>query len=228
MSDFKQKLRRRETVSLVNPDHPSSSLVHFMGSLGVDAVMIDCEQGSPGFEAVEDMTRAARLNGVSAIVRIPSTEPWTIERYMMRNIDGLVIPRLDRGEQARRAVEEVRYCTPKDFERKTIIVQIESATAVADLDAFLAIDEIDCFFIGVVDLAKSLGFRGNYAAPEVTQAIDGAIARILEAGRCVGIMVKDHDIASWQARGVTMLYTHLNDFAAMGAASWKKLAGQAG
>lgn len=224
-SSFKNKLRQRETASLVNPDHPSSSLVYFMGSLAIDAVMIDCEQGNPSFEDVEEMARAARLRGVSAIVRIPSVEPWTIERYVMRGIDGLVIPRLDKGEQARRAVQEVRYAAPKDFDSKAIIVQVESASAVEDLDAFLAIDEIDCFFIGVVDLAKSMGFAGDYAAPQVVAAIDGIIARVLDAGRCVGIMVKDHDIERWRAKGVTMLYTHLNDFAAMGAGIWHRLAG---
>jgi len=55
--------------------------------------------------------------------------------------------------------------------------------------------------------------------------IDDVIARIRAAGRCAGIMVKDHDVAVWQGKGVTMLYTHLNDFAAMGARVWRGLAG---
>jgi len=159
MPTFKSKLRNGEMATLVNPDHPSPSLVHFMGTLAIDAVMIDCEQGSPGFEAVENMTRAARVNGVSAIVRIPSVAPWTIERYVMRNIDGLVIPRLDRAEQVARAIEDIRYCCPEDFDSKVIIVQVESCDAVKELDGFLAIPEIDCFFIGAVDLAKSMGLR---------------------------------------------------------------------
>ncbi|KQW56423.1 HpcH/HpaI aldolase family protein [Variovorax sp. Root411] len=222
---FKAKLRNLETCSLVNPDHPSSSLVHFMGTLGIDAFMLDCEQGSPSFENVEDMARAARLCGVSATVRIPSPEPWTIERYMMRGIDGLVVPRLDSGAQARRVVDDMRYCVPKDFDQKAVIVQIESAAAVADLDAFLDIPEIDCFFIGVIDLAKSMGFAGNYADPAVLDALDRTIQRIRARKRSVGIMVKEHDIAAWRTKGVTMLYTHLNDFAAMGARQWRQMAG---
>lgn len=222
---LKDRLARGETVSLVNPDHASSGLVAFMGTLGIDAVMIDCEQGNPGFTDVEDMTRAARLAGISAIVRIPSPEPWTIERYLMRGIDGVVVPRLDTAAQVRRVVEDIRYCTPKDFDDKAIIVQVESASALAELDGFLAVPEIDCYFIGAVDLAKSMGHRGDYRQPAVMQAMEQAIERILGHGRRVGFLVKEDDLQAWQARGVTMLYTHLNDFAAIGARQWRALAG---
>ncbi|KDC79309.1 HpcH/HpaI aldolase/citrate lyase family protein [Bordetella bronchiseptica MBORD635] len=221
---FKAKLAARRTASLVNPDHPSSSLVSFMCTLGVDAFMLDCEQGSPSFENIEDMTRAARLGGAASLVRIPSPEPWTIERYMMRGVDGLVVPRLDDAATAARVVDDIRYCAPRDFDRKTVIVQIESAQAVAGLDDFLAVDHIDCYFIGVVDLSKSMGFRGDYGGPEVMAALDETVARILRAGKCAGIMVKEHDLAAWSGKGVSMLYTHLNDFAAMGARSWRALA----
>ena len=224
---FKARLAARQTVSLVNPDHPSSSLVNFMCTLGVDAFMLDCEQGSPSFENIEDMTRAARLGGVASLVRIPSPEPWTIERYMMRGVDGLVVPRLDDASAAARVVQDIAYCAPKDFDKKSVIVQIESASAVKALDDFLAIDLIDCYFIGVVDLSKSMGFRGDYSGPEVMAALDDTVARIVGAGKCAGIMVKEHDLASWQGKGVSMLYTHLNDFAAMGARSWRQLAGVA-
>ncbi len=223
-TNFKTKLASRQICSLVNPDHPSSSLVNFIGTLGVDAVMLDCEQGSPSFENIEDMTRAARLHGVSSIVRIPSPEPWTIERYMMRGIDGIVVPRLDKGSQARQVIDDVRYCVPKNFDEKIVIVQIESASAVEDLDAFLDVTEIDCYFIGLIDLAKSMGFGGNYSEPKVIQAVDETIERILARGKSVGIMVKEYDIATWLEKGVSMLYTHLNDFAAMGAHQWRNMA----
>jgi 2-keto-3-deoxy-L-rhamnonate aldolase RhmA len=222
---LKDRLARGHTVSLVNPDHACSGLVAFMGTLGIDAVMIDCEQGNPGFTDVEDMTRAARLAGISAIVRIPSPEPWTIERYLMRNIDGIVVPRLDTAAQVEKAVRDIRYCTPRDFGDKAIIIQVESASAVAELDGFLDVPEVDCYFIGAVDLAKSLGHAGDYSQPEVMRAMESTIERILRRGRRVGFLVKEHDLQAWQARGVTLLYTHLNDFAAIGARQWRLLAG---
>lgn len=222
---FKSKLAKRQTASLVNADHASAGLVHFMGTLGIDAVMIDCEQGSPGFEDVENLSRAARLGGMAAIVRIPSPEPWTIERYMLRGIDGVVVPRLDTAAQVTRVLDDIRYCAPADFDEKTVIIQVESVSAVEQLDGFLAVPGIDCYFIGAVDLAKSMGFRGDYAEPAVLAVIDDAIKRMLDKDRCVGFLVKENDVAQWQAKGVTMLYTHLNEFAAMGSRRWRAIAG---
>jgi 2-keto-3-deoxy-L-rhamnonate aldolase RhmA len=40
---FKQRLLARERVVMMNPDHPSPSLVEFIGGLGADAVMINME-----------------------------------------------------------------------------------------------------------------------------------------------------------------------------------------
>jgi 4-hydroxy-2-oxoheptanedioate aldolase len=224
MNAFKQMLRNRETCSLVNVDHASPSLVQFLARTGVDAVMFDCEQGNPSFEDVENMSRAARLHKVPAVVRIPSAEPWTIERYVMRGIDGIVVPRLDTAAQVARAVADIRYAAPRDFDATAVLVQIESVSAVRELEGFLAIPEIDCFFIGAVDLSKSMGFAGDYGNLEVLQEIDGVIETILQAGRCVGCLVKEHDLQTWHAKGATMLYTHVNDFIAMGARQWHDMA----
>ena len=79
---FKAKLAARQPVIVMNPDHPSPSLVEFIARLGVDAVMIDCEQGSPNMESVEDMARAARAVGLCALVRIAPPDASAIERYM--------------------------------------------------------------------------------------------------------------------------------------------------
>ncbi|MBV7485325.1 HpcH/HpaI aldolase/citrate lyase family protein [Bordetella sp. BOR01] len=225
MTDFKQRLRSGQTVGLVNADHACAGLAAFVCRLGIDAIMLDAEQGNPSFEDIEDMARAARLHGVSALVRIPSVEPWTIERYLMRDIDGLVIPRLNSAQQVKTALADIRYVVPREIEAKTIIVQIESAQAVAELDEFLALPEVDCFFIGAVDLAKSMGFAGDYRQPAVMDTMTQVLQRIRAQGRAAGFLVKDHDLQYWQARGATMLYTHVNDFIQMGLRQWNTLAG---
>ena len=214
---FKQRLLARQRVILMNPDHPSPSLVEFIGQLGVDAVMIDTEQGSPDAERVEEMARAARACGLCALVRLFSPEPWVIERLLFRGVHGIVAPRVDTADQARAVVETVRYCFPMNHAEKTVIVQVETAQAVAELDALLAIEGIDGFFVGPVDLAKSLGHQGNYREATVTTLIGEIIARIAAAGRPAGMLVTAADVAFWVTQGATLLYTHLNEYAALGA-----------
>lgn len=213
----KTRLASRQPVVMMNPDHPAPSLVEFIAKLGVHAVMIDTEQGSPDVETVEEMARAARAASLAALVRIFAPDAWVIERTLLRGVHGLVVPRVESAMQARRVVEDVHYCFPAGFAEKLLIVQIETARAVAELDAFLAIQDIDAFFVGPVDLAKSLGYGGDYHRPEVLAVLDRTIARIVAAGRPAGMLVTASDVAAWQAKGVTLLYTHLNHYAELGA-----------
>jgi 4-hydroxy-2-oxoheptanedioate aldolase len=219
---LKDELRAGRPGLLINPDHPSSSLVAELEPLGVDAVMIDCEQGSPSYVDVEEMSRAARAGGMSALVRVPAPAPWVIERYMMRGIDGVVIPRVNTAAEAADAVEAVRYCAPRTFADTTVILQIESATAVAELDGFLALEEVDAYFIGPVDLSKSLGFGGDYRTSGVVAVIDQVIDRVVGAGRAVGMLVTADDVRHWRDRGVTLQYTHVNEFLRLGAREWRR------
>ncbi|MBI4182946.1 MAG: 2,4-dihydroxyhept-2-ene-1,7-dioic acid aldolase [Proteobacteria bacterium] len=214
---FKEKLRRNQPVIVVNADHPSPSLVERMGGLGIDAVFIDCEQGSPDFETVENMARAARLASLVSIARIFSREDWVIERVMFRGVDGIVAPRVESADEAQRVVGAVRYCFPRSHAEKVIVVQVETRAALGDLDTLLAVDGIDAFFIGPVDLAKDLGHAGDYRRPEVQAAIDGAIADILAAGRVAGMLVERGDVEAYLRKGVRFLYEHVNGFLAYGA-----------
>lgn len=223
---FKKKLADRKPVVVMNPDHPSASLVEFIARLGVDGVMIDTEQGSPDVESVEEMARAARAAGLCALVRIFSPESWVIERYMFRGVHGVVVPRLDNADDAQRVVEDVRYCFPDEADEKIVVLQIETANAVRELDRFLAIGGVDCLFVGPVDLAKSLGHRGDFRKPEVMAVLEQTIERIAGAGKAAGMMVKEDDVKHWQAKGATFLYNHLNDYALMGAKRFNSLLAQ--
>jgi 4-hydroxy-2-oxoheptanedioate aldolase len=221
---FKSRLAAGECLVMMNPDHPSPSLVEFIATLGVDAVMIDTEQGSPDVQTVEEMARAARAAGLCALVRLFSPDPWVIERYLLRGVHGIVVPRIDTAVQARRVTEDVRYSFPAAFAQKAVIVQIETANAIQELDGFLAIGGVDAYFLGPVDLAKSLGHGGDYRHPEVMSVLDGAIGRIVAAGRKAAMLVTAADAAAWRAKGVTLLYNHLNEYATLGAKAFAQAA----
>ena len=217
VKSFKHKLERGEPVLVINPDHPSPSLVEFLGRLPVDAVWIDCEQGSADIESVENMTRAARVNSLVSLVRIFSPEEWVIERYMGRGVDGIVVPRLETAAQAMDVVKAVRYCYPKNHQEKIIVAQIETRSALETLDEFLRVDGIDVYFIGPVDLAKSLGFEGDFRRPQVQGAINAAIEKIRSADKVAGILVDRENTRGYVDIGVGFLYGHANDFLAIGA-----------
>ncbi len=219
---FREKLRQGGPVLVVNPDRPAPGLVEFLGRLPVDAVFIDCEHGSASLETVENMTRAARLAGLISLIRIFSPEDWVIERYLGLGADGLVVPRLETGAQAEAALAALRYARLGQPGERLFVVQIETRGALEGLEDFLAVDGIDAYFIGPNDLAKSLGYEGDYRRPEVQEAIDGAIAQILLRGRTAGILVDRGNVRGYVEKGVRFLYAHANEFLVQGAEDFRR------
>ncbi|WP_018689612.1 HpcH/HpaI aldolase family protein [Ahrensia kielensis] len=220
-TNFNAKLRDGIPMLVVNVDHPSPGLVNYLCAIGCDAVFFDCEQGSPDIESVENMARAARLGNVTSLVRLWSREPWMIERMMLRGVDGIVAPRVDTAETAEQIVDTVRYVFPKNYEQKTVVVQVESLEAIDSLDDMLAVDGIDAFFIGPVDLSKSLGHGGRLDVPEVAELVERTTSRIVSAGKSAGMLVTEKNVRAIQKTGATFLYCHANDFLRIGMAEFK-------
>ena len=214
---FKDKLATGASVIVLNADHPSPSLVERIGRLPVDAVLIDCEQGSPNVESVENMARAARLVGMTSLVRLFDAQDWVIERYMGRGVDGIVVPRLDTPAAARKVVEAVRYCFPKTHADKIVVIQIETKNALDQLDAFMAVEGIDVLFLGPVDLAKSLGFAGDHHCDAMQRILHDTVGRIVRTGRVAGMLVDRANAADWVRSGARFLYEHADNLLAYGA-----------
>ena len=74
-------------------------------------------------------------------------------------------------------------------------MQVETRTAIQNLDAIAATDGVDGVFIGPADLSASMGHIGNPTHPEVQAVIEDAIARIVRAGKAAGILTPDEALA---------------------------------
>jgi 2-keto-3-deoxy-L-rhamnonate aldolase RhmA len=95
----KAKLRAGQPVSVINPTYSSAGLVELVGRLGFDVIFIDCEHGPAGWDAVEDMVRAAELVGATPIVRVQANDGPTITRALDRGAGGVQVPHVNtRGE----------------------------------------------------------------------------------------------------------------------------------
>ena len=174
------------------------------------------------------MARAARLCGCASLVRLFSSEDWVIERFMNRGVDGTVVPRLESDDQALRTVEAARYCFPGGHADKIIVIQIETANALETLDAFLATDGTDVYFLDSVDLVKAYGYMGDCHHPAMKERIAAAVGRIRKVGKSAGMLVACDDVCDYVGLGVRFLYTHANDFLRIGAAAFVSEVGARG
>lgn len=89
---LKAKLAAGKVVSLIHSSHSSPSLVEKLGEYGFDMTLIDCEHGSGGPARVEEMARAASLQGIISILRPPAAILWMITQYLECGVDGFMVP----------------------------------------------------------------------------------------------------------------------------------------
>lgn len=221
----KERIASGAVVDLINPDYPSPGLVEFLGRSGVDALFIDCEHGSSGFERVEELARAARLTGMAAIVRPMTADSALMTRYLERGIDGLMVPHVDDAETANTVVETIRYTRWRDYEDVIFLAQVESVRAIDNLPELLAVEGIDVYFIGPSDLSQDMGHAGEFDHPEVEAQIQRARKSILDANRCAGILVNPETVAHRVEEGFRVLYEHANTFIQRGVGAMRASAG---
>ncbi|MGH2543272.1 MAG: HpcH/HpaI aldolase family protein [Ardenticatenaceae bacterium] len=231
---MKEKLLVGEPAFGLSVMFPSFQVVEMAGKLGFDWVLIDCEHGSISPESVEVMALAAEAAGITPIARPWMNSPEAILRVMDRGAMGVQVPHVNTAEDARRAVESVKYyplgnrglaagSRPAEFgfglsmsdyveeaNRETLVcVQLEEAEALRNIDEILKVEGVDVFFVGPSDLSQSMGYPGRANVPEVQQAMDSAFAKIVAAGKAPGSAGNAQATLSYRSKGVQYLYTHL-------------------
>lgn len=82
-----------------------------------------------------------------------------------------------------------------------LLVQVESKTALDNLDEILDVEGIDGVFIGPADLSASLGYPDNAGHPEVQRIIETSIRRVRAAGKAAGFLAVAPDMAQQCWRG---------------------------
>ena len=68
-----------------------------------------------------------------------------------------------------------------------VIVQFESAAAIAQADAIMAVEGVDLALIGSNDLLADLGIPGEFEHPKLREAFAQAIAAARRHGKHVGV-----------------------------------------
>lgn len=232
---------------------PSPQMVEMLGHAGFDWVLIDLEHGTIDLETAELMIMAAEVSGVTPIARPRSNRRQDISSVMDRGAMGVQVPHVNTAEDARRAVDAVKFgagdrrglaagTRPDSYglsgsmsefvehsnAQSLVCVQLEHAAAIDNLDEILAVEEIDVFFIGPSDLSQSMGHPGNPGAASVAAAIEGILQKIRDAGRVPGMPASAEKVDAVLGAGVKYIYTHLPKLVAAGATEFLSRAGKSG
>ncbi|KAA9007799.1 HpcH/HpaI aldolase family protein [Histidinibacterium aquaticum] len=195
-------------VSGASPDS-----AELLAGCGYDWLVFDLEHSTTSPSEAVALLRAAAPYPVSPVVRPGWNDPVEIKRLLDGGAQTIVVPYVQTAEEARAAVRALRY-PPEgirgvsgitrasrygriaDYGRRAaeelcLIVQVETAEALGQVEEIAAVDGVDCVFIGPADLAASMGRIGEGSHAEVRAAVLEGIARIRSAGKPAGLLSLD-------------------------------------
>lgn len=210
---FKAAIARRERQIGIWCSIPEALTVEMLAGTGYDWMLIDTEHSPIRSEGALPLLQAAAPYPTSCVVRPDWNDTVEIKRMLDIGVQTLLVPYVETVEAAEAAVRAIRYGPAgvrgmagitraarfgavEDYARRAeeeicLLVQIETAAALDNIEAIAAVDGVDGLFIGPADLAASLGFPGEPSHPEVMDAVLDAVRRIEAAGKPAGFLSLD-------------------------------------
>lgn len=188
----------------------NATVAEICASSGVDWILIDSEHTPNTLESIVAQLQAVRGYAATPVVRPPHGDSELIKQYLDLGAQNLLIPMVDTAEQAHALVRAVRY-PPRGIrgvgsalarasrwnrvenylhvadDSISLYVQIETVTAVNNIDEILSVEGISGVFVGPSDLAASMGLLGQQDHPDVVAAVESVIARATAAHVPVGV-----------------------------------------
>jgi 4-hydroxy-2-oxoheptanedioate aldolase len=177
---------------------------------GFDWLVLDTEHSPNEIPDVLSQLQACEGGAATPIVRPAWNDLVIIKRYLDIGAQTLLVPYVQNPGEAKRAVEAVRYPSAgvrgvavatrasrygrvTDYLKKAngeicLLVQVETRSAMAELEAIATVEGVDGVFIGPSDLSASLGHIGNPAHPEVQKALEDGVRRLKAVGKPAGIL----------------------------------------
>lgn len=209
---FKHDLGKRQMLGVWST-LASPALTEMFAQLGFDWLLIDTEHSpnEPG-DVIAQLQLMASLPA-EPIVRPAWNDMVLVKRVLDFGAQTLLFPYVQNAEEAARAVSYTRfpphgvrgvsgssraagYGLIPDYFTKVqneicVIVQIETAEALANIEAIAAVEGVDAVFIGPADLAAGMGHLGNAQHPEVQAAIDDGFRRLKAIGKPAGYLTNN-------------------------------------
>lgn len=198
----------------------------------VDFFWIDMEHSPMTMAALAGHLMAARVHAVAALVRVPAADPAVIKRVLDAGGEGIIVPQIQGMEDVQTVVDAARYPptgrrgfgprVPSAYGRHAdqelarrsnasvfTAVQIETRSALEQIEDIAAVPELDSIALGPWDLAANLGRVNDVAHPEVDAALQRVIDTARQAGKWVGSGMGDDPrlAASYARRGVQWIQT---------------------
>jgi 4-hydroxy-2-oxoheptanedioate aldolase len=207
---LKQALLRRELQIGLWSTLCSNVAAEVVAHSGFDWILFDTEHSPNELPDLLAQLQAMGRSTTASLVRAAWNDTVLIKRILDIGAQSVLLPYVQSAEEARRAVAAVRYPPRgvrgvsagsrasnygriKDYLHKAddeicLIVQVETGSALEQLEAIAGVEGVDCVFIGPADLSASLGHLGDPMHAETQTALQDAGRRLQKLGKAAGIL----------------------------------------
>ena len=160
----------------------------------IDFAFIDCEHHCFSREQVAWLCAAYRLAGISPVIRVLEPRAALVRACIDDGAEAVVVPYVESVDQARDVVaaaklrpiqgerakaamagesleDEIQSMVDRHCQDVSLILQIESVTAVDRCEDLLSVQGVDGAMVGPFDLTATLGCLGDHENPAFVDAI---------------------------------------------------------
>jgi len=174
---------------------PHGDVSECLSQVPYDWFVFDQEHSPLDDQLSQQLIQSMGVTGVTPLIRVAANDPVLIKKALDTGAHGIVVPYVNTREDAERAVSAclypprgIRGCGPRrgkivdpDYlltanDEMFVMVQIETAEAVENVEAILSVEGVDAYFVGPYDLSASMGVMGELSSPQVQEAIGSVFA----------------------------------------------------
>ena len=193
----------------------SPIVAEIIADAGFDWILLDSEHSPNEIPDLFAQLQASMRGTATPIVRPPWNDTVMAKRCLDIGAQTLLFPYVQNAEEAKRAVQSTRYppqgvrgvsvaARASRFGRmpgylgkanaeQCVLVQVETGSALEQIEAIAQVEGVDGVFIGPSDLAASLGHLGNPAHETVQAAIKDAVTRLKKLNKPAGILTGNEE-----------------------------------
>jgi 2-keto-3-deoxy-L-rhamnonate aldolase RhmA len=223
----------RVLVGMTMQHVASAWLARLYRNSGADFVYVEYEHGFFNEADLADFVLTCRMNGLPVVAKVPECSRTHAAKLLECGVVGIQLPWTESREQIDRLVSYVKF--PPDGiraaapgmgncdynlqtsgrelietgNRETVVLaHVETRAGIANLDAILSHPHVDVLFLGMYDLSISYGHPGEFRHPDVTAAVETALAAARRHDKTAGMYVPDAKAAeAWAAKGFRFFET---------------------
>lgn len=218
INNFKRAIARQQPQIGMWVGLADGYAAELLATIGYDWLLLDGEHAPNDLRGLLTQLQSVAPYGSHPVVRPPEGSTVLIKQLLDIGAQTLLVPMVETADQAAAIVSATRYpphgirgvgsalarssrwnqvdgYLQNASDEICVLVQVESATALNQVEKIAAVDGVDGVFFGPADLSASMGLIGQPGHPSVQDAIRRGIEAARKAGKAAGVLSADPKLA---------------------------------